>query len=152
MKTNRHSDSHLKAVEIELCRQWAFNVYKHYMAYKNGKEVEKRLAERSLYRLFFWELVLYMNQLVDVGLLQELEKFRGIIDDKMKKPVVKMLKGSVAVIFLCTECTWGVKEIDNSTEVSTRVLTRTWEFFQFAMTGQETQSERTVGNSIRQNL
>lgn len=61
------------------------------MVYMNGTEVVNRVAEISLYPLFFGELVLHFNQSGNLKLQQELETFRDTIYDTMKKPVLKML-------------------------------------------------------------
>lgn len=74
-------------------------MYKNDTVYKNGKEVDKRLAERSFYRLLFAALVLYVNQSGYIKLKQELESFPNAINDIMKKSVLNMLKSSLPFNF-----------------------------------------------------
>ena len=127
LDTNTSPDAHITAVDIGLCRHWAFNVYTNYMVYKNGNDDDKILAQRSLFRLFFGESVQHAQQSSDDKVKKELEKFCETIDETMRQPVLNMLGGSVPYNFLRSCYVWKVREVVKLSDVASTVLTRTWE-------------------------
>ena len=108
LKDNTHSNNHITAVDLFLCRAWSMNMFVAYNMWKNGSDRHKPIALACLQRLFF-KLTADASIRNQEEVQELLQQFEQRLHDLLQPPIRRLLVESTPLTFFCERSHWVLK-------------------------------------------